>query len=219
MINLGIDKIKDIYMGVDGVNKVYLGTDLIWEKGTIMSFWVTIASSTSPFASDISISSRDVDMTIGKTILSVKIGNLKEISQEHIKPIAHPKKISFKKPLDELTGNNDWITQGTKVRIQYLGTKPIWDENKIRTTSWMTESNLSHFSTSVTVSDYDIAGQLYGKYIIDLTIGDYGKIGIVRSFNPLGNLIIDFGGSLDELLGVKDFIPRGTKITVRYKQE
>lgn len=32
MINLGTDKIKDIYMGIDGISKVYLGTDLIWEK-------------------------------------------------------------------------------------------------------------------------------------------------------------------------------------------
>lgn len=34
MINLGTDKIKNIYMGVDGISKVYLGTDLIWEKVT-----------------------------------------------------------------------------------------------------------------------------------------------------------------------------------------
>lgn len=32
MINLGTDKIKDIYMGIDEISKVYLGTDLIWEK-------------------------------------------------------------------------------------------------------------------------------------------------------------------------------------------
>lgn len=123
MINLGTDKIKDIYMGVDGISKVYLGTNLIWEK------------------------------------------------------------------------------------------------NNIKTISWVYPSQISPFSTSITVYDENVDRQLRGRYIIDVTIGNYGKVEIGKKFNSVGNLMLSFGGSLDDLLGVTDWIPSNTRITVRYKEE
>ena len=123
MINLGTDKIKDIYMGVDGISKVYLGTSLIWEKNTI------------------------------------------------------------------------------------------------QTISWIHPSQISPFTTSIIVYDENANRELRGRYIIDITIGDYKSIEIGNKFNSVGNLSIYLGKSVDELLGVTDFIPANTKITVRYKEE
>ena len=120
MINLGTDKIKDIYMGIDGISKIYLGTSLIWEKGTIMRTWARTTRDLSPYVNSIDISSRTGNMIIGKTIVSVQIGNFKEISKDYIKPMTNPEKISFTKSLDELTSNNDWIPQGTNITIQYI---------------------------------------------------------------------------------------------------
>lgn len=101
----------------------------------------------------------------------------------------------------------------------YLGTDLIWEKNDIKTISWIHSSQISPFTTSITVYDENADRELRGRYIIDITIGDYESIEIGKKFNNAGNLSIGLGKSLDELIGITDMIPANTKITVRYKEE
>lgn len=120
MISNGLQKIKELSIGTDKIAKAYIGANLIWEKGILRSAWANTTSNISPYTKEIAISSWTVNTLVGKTIVSVKIGSFKEISKEYIKPMTNPEKISFTKPIDELTGNNDWIPQGTNVTIKYI---------------------------------------------------------------------------------------------------
>lgn len=120
MISEGLQKIKEVTMGTDKIVKAYIGTNLTREKGILRSTWANTTSNISPYANEIEISSRTGNIIVGKTIVSVEIGRFKEISKEYIKPMTNPEKISFTKSLDELTGNNDWIPQGTNVTIKYI---------------------------------------------------------------------------------------------------
>ena len=97
------------------------------------------------------------------------------------------------------------------------GVDLIWEKNQIKTISRLHPNQISPFSTSITVYDENIDRQLRDRYIIDITIGNYGKFEIGDKFYTEGRLMLNFGGSLDDLLGVTDMIPSNTKITARYK--
>lgn len=96
------------------------------------------------------------------------------------------------------------------------GTELIWEKNGIKEFSWLHPSQISPFSSYMLVYG-DAQTTLNNKYLIDIKINGYRSI--LR--NELitirhGNLRINFGGSLDELLGINSIIPANTKITVRY---
>lgn len=98
------------------------------------------------------------------------------------------------------------------------GTELIWEKNQIKTISWLYQSQLSPFSESISIYDEDVIRQIKDKIIIDITIGNYGSIEIGEKFYLVnGQSRLSLRASLEELLGVKDFIPRNTRMTIRYK--
>lgn len=96
------------------------------------------------------------------------------------------------------------------------GTELIWEKNGIKEFSWLHPSQISPFSSHVIVYG-DEQTTLNNKYLIDIKINGYRSI-VINEFVTIsyGALVINLGGSLDELLGINNIIPANTKITVRY---
>ena len=204
-------------MGITKIIKTFKGTDLVWEvikvdfEGSTKSSYTINISNTS----------------------AIKPGKVYTFTTSE--PYNNYKLVVDGKEYSVKNGTTFTVDYNCEIKISSLSYKyfdiKIYEAGgqadiKIekaeileKTISWSSDSQLSPFATSITIYDDNIIKQLDHRYIIDVTIGNYGKIEIGSEARVRGTLMINFGGSLDELLGVTDFIPRGTKITVRYKEE
>lgn len=104
--------------------KVTKGSSLVWEKAVIKTISWTSSSQVSPFAKQIDIPDSYQSELKDKQLLSVKIGELGEVSKEYIKGFFSTDDrfkpyINFSKSFDELLGISDWVPAGTKITITY----------------------------------------------------------------------------------------------------
>lgn len=111
-------------VGNKDISKVMKGSSLVWEKSTDKTISWTISSQVSPFAKQIDIPVSYQLKLKNKQLLSVKIGELGEVSQEYIKVVfstddRFQPHISFSKSFDELLGISDWISAGTQITVTY----------------------------------------------------------------------------------------------------
>lgn len=123
MIKIGKDT-KDIKLGSKQVVKVVKGIDVVWEKSAVKTISWTTDRQVSPFAKQIDIPDSYQSELKDKQLLSAKIGELGEVSQEYIKVVfptddRFKPHISFSKSFDELLGTNDWIHVGTQITVKY----------------------------------------------------------------------------------------------------
>lgn len=105
------------------LSKVTKGYILIWEKSTDKTVSWTTSSQISPFTKYIDIPVSYQSELKDKQLLSVKIGELQEVSQD-IKIVfmtndSFTPYISFSKSFDELLGISDWIPAGAKITVTY----------------------------------------------------------------------------------------------------
>lgn len=124
MIKFVSKDFKDIKIGGKQVVKVMQGIDVVWEKSVVKTISWTISSQVSPFAKQINIPDSYQSELKDKQLLSVKIGELQEVSQEYIKVVfpaddRFQPHISFSKSFDELLGISDWIYAGTQITVTY----------------------------------------------------------------------------------------------------
>lgn len=111
-------------VGNKDISKVMMGIDVVWEKSTTKTISWTTSSQVSPFAKQINIPDSYQSELKDKQLLSAKIGELGEVSQEYIKVVfptdyRFKPHISFSKSLDELLGISDWIPAGTQITVTY----------------------------------------------------------------------------------------------------
>lgn len=124
MIEFVSKDFKDAKLGSKQVVKICQGIDVKWEKSMIKTVSWTTDSQISPFARQINIPiSYQLELK-DKQLLSAKIGELGEVSQEYIKVVfptddRFKPNISFSKSFDEILGIGDWIHAGTKITVTY----------------------------------------------------------------------------------------------------
>ncbi|MCC2717238.1 hypothetical protein [Finegoldia magna] len=111
-------------VGNKDISKVTKGSSLVWEKSTDKTISWTTSSQVSPFAEQINIPVSYQLKLKNKQLLSVKIGELGEVSQEYAEVVfatddRFQPHISFSKSLDKLFGISDWIPAGTRVTVTY----------------------------------------------------------------------------------------------------
>lgn len=111
-------------VGNKDISKVTKGSSLVWEKSTDKTISWTTSSQVSPFAEQINIPVSYQLKLKNKQLLSVKIGELGEVSQEYAKVVfatddRFQPHIFFSKSLDKLFGISDWIPAGTRVTVTY----------------------------------------------------------------------------------------------------
>lgn len=103
-------------VGNKGVIKVVKGIDLVWEKSTIKTISWTISNQISPYANNLIVPKEFQSDLKDKQIISVKIGDLGEVSNGITNSIPY---LRFSKSFDELLGTNDWIHAGTIITVTY----------------------------------------------------------------------------------------------------
>lgn len=111
-------------VGNKDISKVMKGIDVVWEKATIKIVSWTTSSQISPFAEQIDIPVSYQLKLKDKQLLSVKIGELGEVSQEYIEVVfptddRFKPYINFSRSFDELLGISDWISAGTQITVTY----------------------------------------------------------------------------------------------------
>lgn len=101
------------------------------------------------------------------------------------------------------------------------GDSLVWEKTKPKTISWTTSSQVSPYGRSIDIPiSYQL--ELKGKQLLFMKIGELGEISkeyikIVFPTDDRFKPYISFSKSFNELLGITDLIPAGTKITVTYK--
>lgn len=103
-------------VGSKGVIKVMKGSDLVWEKSTIKTISWTISNQISPYANNLIVPKEFQSDLKDKQIISVKIGDLGEVSNGITNSIPY---LRFSKSFDELLGTSDWIHAGTIITVTY----------------------------------------------------------------------------------------------------
>lgn len=103
-------------VGSKGVIKVMKGIDLVWEKSTIKTISWTISNQISPYANNLIVPKKFQSDLKDKQIISVKIGDLGEVSNGITNSIPY---LRFSKSFDELLGTSDWIHAGTIITVTY----------------------------------------------------------------------------------------------------
>lgn len=103
-------------VGSKGVIKVMKGIDLVWEKSTIKTISWTISNQISPYANMFIVPRDNQSDLKDKQIISVKIGDLGEVSNGITNNIPY---LKFSKSFDELLGTSDWIHTGTIITVTY----------------------------------------------------------------------------------------------------
>lgn len=103
-------------VGNKGVIKVMKGIDLVWEKSTIKTISWTISNQISPYANNLIVPKEFQSDLKDKQIISVKIGDLGEVSNGITNSIPY---LRFSKSFDELLGTSDWIHAGTIITVTY----------------------------------------------------------------------------------------------------
>lgn len=103
-------------VGSKGVIKVMKGIDLVWEKSTIKTISWTISNQISPYANNLIVPKEFQSDLKDKQIISVKIGDLGEVSNGITNSIPY---LRFSKSFDELLGTSDWIHAGTIITVTY----------------------------------------------------------------------------------------------------
>lgn len=103
-------------VGSKGVIKVMKGIDLVWEKSTIKTISWTISNQISPYANNLIVPKEFQSDLKDKQIISVKIGDLGEVSNGITNSIPY---LRFSKSFDELLGTSDWIHAGTIIAVTY----------------------------------------------------------------------------------------------------
>ena len=123
-INIASIYFKDNNSNISNISKAYSDKELLWEKSAVKTISWTTDRQVSPFAKQIDIPVSYQLKLKNKQLLSVKIGELGEVSQEYIKVVfptndRFQPHISFSKSFDELLGTNDWIHVGTQITVKY----------------------------------------------------------------------------------------------------
>lgn len=103
-------------VGSKGVIKVVKGIDLVWEKSTIKTISWATSSQISPYANNLIVPKESQSDLKDKQIISVKIGDLGEVSNGITNNIPY---LRFSKSFDELLGTSDWIHAGTIITVTY----------------------------------------------------------------------------------------------------
>lgn len=103
-------------VGSKGVIKVMKGIDLVWEKSTIKTISWTMSNQISPYANNLIVPKEFQSDLKDKQIISVKIGDLGEVSNGITNSIPY---LRFSKSFDELLGTSDWIHAGTIITVTY----------------------------------------------------------------------------------------------------
>ena len=103
-------------VGSKGVIKIMKGIDLVWEKSTIKTISWTISNQISPYANNLIVPKEFQSDLKDKQIISVKIGDLGEVSNGITNSIPY---LRFSKSFDELLGTSDWIHAGTIITVTY----------------------------------------------------------------------------------------------------
>lgn len=103
-------------VGSKGVIKVMRGIDVVWEKSVVKTISWATSSQASPYSNNL-IVPRDFQQELkDKQIISVKIGDLGEVSNGITNSIPY---LRFSKSFDELLGTSDWIHAGTIITVTY----------------------------------------------------------------------------------------------------
>lgn len=103
-------------VGNKDISKVVKGIDLVWEKSTIKTISWAISSQISPYANNLIVPKESQSDLKDKQIISVKIGDLGEVSNGITNSIPY---LRFSKSFDELLGTSDWIHTGTIITVTY----------------------------------------------------------------------------------------------------
>lgn len=103
-------------VGNKDVSKVMRGIDVVWEKSTIKTISWTTNNQISPYANMFIVPRANQSELNDKQIISVKIGDLGEVSNGITKDIPY---LRFSKSFDELLGTSDWIHAGTIITVTY----------------------------------------------------------------------------------------------------
>lgn len=124
LINIASIYFKDSNSNINDIAKAYSDEKLVWEKSAVKTISWTTDRQVSPFAKQIDIPDSYQSELKDKQLLSAKIGELGEVSQEYIKVVfptddRFKPHISFSKSFDELLGTNDWIHVGTQITVTY----------------------------------------------------------------------------------------------------
>lgn len=103
-------------VGNKDISKVMKGIDVVWEKLSIKTISWTTNSQISPYANNLIVPKEFQSDLKDKQIISVKIGDLGEVSNGITKDIPY---LRFSKSFDELLGTSDWIHAGTIITVTY----------------------------------------------------------------------------------------------------
>lgn len=114
------------------------------------------------------------------------------------------------------------IKIGSKQVVKvYQGIDVVWEKATIKTISWTTSSQVSPFAKTIDIPD-SYQSELKDKQLLFVKIGELQKVPkvYIKVVFPTDDRFkphISFSKSLDEILGVSDWIYAGTQITVTYK--
>ena len=103
-------------VGNRDISKVVKGIDLVWEKSTIKTISWTISSQISPYANMFIVPRDNQSELKDKQIISVKIGDLGEVTSNIKNEIPY---LRFSKSFDELLGTSEWIHAGKIITVTY----------------------------------------------------------------------------------------------------
>ena len=103
-------------VGNKDISKVMKGIDVVWEKSAIKTVSWTISNQISPYANNLIVPRDNQSELKDKQIISVKIGDLGEVSNGITNNIPY---LKFSKSFDELLGTSDWIHAGTIITVTY----------------------------------------------------------------------------------------------------
>ena len=110
---------------------------------------------------------------------------------------------------------NDAKLENKQIFKVYKGSVVIWKKDMLNTISYESEEIIRDWNTDISIPT-DVYNTLKGKDLIELAIGDY-KIEkgdfYLSGYVPRFNL----SKSMMDLTGLLDWIPTGTKITIKYK--
>lgn len=103
-------------VGNNDISKCMKGSSLVWEKATIKTISWTTSNQLSPYSKNLIVPSNVQPELKDKQIISVKIGDLGEVSDGVNNDLPF---LRFSKSFDEIFGTNDWIRAGTIITVTY----------------------------------------------------------------------------------------------------
>lgn len=110
---------KGIYKGNDKFVKVIKNGEIIWSLAEGKTLTFKTKRMTSPYSDRIYAPSSVIKELSNKVIISIKIGDFKELNNNPISRLSS-ENLMFRSNLDVLLGATDWIDIGTEIKVEYL---------------------------------------------------------------------------------------------------